>query len=100
MWGARLLASGLKKAIDLTFASLIDNVLGVIVSVVKWVFVFSVILWVVNSLTIEFPQKWIEDSHLYAPLAALAPWSFEVLSGIIPFFQDILDSMDAPNRRV
>jgi membrane protein required for colicin V production len=100
MWGAKLLASGLKNAIDLTFASLIDNVMGVIVSIFKWVFVLSVILWVFHSLTIEFPEKWTEDSHLYVPLSSLAPWSFEVFSGIIPFFQDILDSMDAPIRRI
>lgn len=100
MWGAKLLAAGLKKAIDLTFASLIDNILGVIISVIKWVFAFSVIIWVMNSLTIEFPDKWTEDSHLFVPLSSLAPWSFEVLSGIIPFFQDILDSMDAPIRRI
>ena len=100
MWGAKLLAAGLKKAIDLTFASLIDNLLGVIISILKWIFVLSVIIWVMNSLTIDLPKDWTEDSHLYAPLASLAPWSFEVLSGIIPFFQDILDSMDAPIRRV
>jgi membrane protein required for colicin V production len=100
MWGAKLLAAGLKKAIDLTFASLIDNILGVIVSVFKWIFVLSVILWVINSLTIQLPNDWTEGSHIYSPLSSLAPWSFEVLSGIIPYFQDILDNMDAPTRRV
>jgi membrane protein required for colicin V production len=100
MWAATWLASAIKKGLEPTIAGTIDSLLGVLISVGKWIFVFSILLWVMDSLEMELPKEWIKNSYLYYPLESLGPWTVELVSSVVPFFRDILDSMDTPPRRI
>jgi membrane protein required for colicin V production len=100
MWGAQLLAKAIKNSIAPTTVGMVDSVFGVVISMAKWVFICSILLWVIDSLEMELPKDWITDSYVYYPLTSLAPWTVELVSGVIPFFQDILENMDTPPRRI
>lgn len=93
VWTAKVLAKSIKKVIDFTPAGIIDNILGVVLSVVKWVFIFSVLLWVSSSADIEFPKKWLQHSDLYEPVAKIAPIITETIGALVPWFQDIYESV-------
>lgn len=89
-----ILAKITKKAVDLTFFGLLDNALGAIMGALKWALIASVILWIFDSVGLEISSPMIDRSSLFPYLVVIGPMTFEAISGFIPFFQDIFDSMD------
>jgi len=100
LYAATALAKAIKAGLEPTLAGTLDSLMGIVIAVVKWIFVASILLWVIDSLEMELPKDWTENSYLYYPLATIAPMIVEWVSTVIPFFHDILDTMDAPPRRV
>ena len=99
IWGIKRLAESIKKVVDFTLAGLVDNILGVVVSIIKWLFIFSVTIWVMNSVDLYLPKTWIRGSDLYYIVASIAPITFELVGGLLPFFEDILENMQDPPKR-
>ncbi len=93
VWSTRLLARSIKQAIDFTLVGIIDNVLGVVLSSIKWIFVLSTLIWVATSLDVEMPKNWTDKARLYYVVAAFAPAAVDSIGALIPWFQDILESM-------
>lgn len=99
LWGIKRLAESIKKVVHFTLAGIVDAIFGVIISIIKWLFIFSVAIWVMNSVDVYLPQKWIKDSNLYFIVVSIAPITFEAIGGLLPFVEDILESMkDIPKR--
>ncbi len=99
VWGIKHLAEAVKKVVDFTLVGILDNVLGVLLSVIKWLFILSVSIWVMHSIDMEFPKRWIKDADFYFFIASIAPVLFEVSASILPFFQDVIDSMKETPKR-
>ncbi|REE01677.1 CvpA family protein [Marinoscillum furvescens] len=88
-----LLAKLLKKALDLTFLGFFDNVLGALAGIFKWAFIVSVFFWVFDSIGVRFPDKQTDGSLIYPYVKELGPKAFEWLSKVLPFIEDMMDSL-------
>jgi membrane protein required for colicin V production len=99
VWGIKHLAESIKKIVDFTLVGIVDNLLGVGISIIKWLFIFSVTIWVMNSIDLHLPSRWIKGSDLYFVIASIAPVSFELIGTLLPFFEDILENMQDPPKR-
>lgn len=94
VWLARYFAVSIKKVIDFTPIGILDNLLGVLISVLKWLFIISTTIWVLNSIELYLPIRWIEDSDFYGIVTSLAPIIVETVSAVIPWFRDIMETME------
>ncbi len=84
----------LKNGINLTMLKWIDNSLGSLFALVKWMMFISLFIWLFESIGLEFPTDTEADSRLFSPIRDFAPGTFSFLSSILPFFNDIFDFMD------
>ena len=86
--GVKMIGKLLKASIDKTFLGTMDETMGAILGVFKWMFMMSVVLWILDSLELSPGTDWTENSILYpyATLFAteLAGW----VSGFLPFFKE------------
>ncbi len=89
-----LLGKILKKAVDITFLGFFDNILGALASVFKWAFIFSVIIWVFDSIGLRIPAEFISDSIIYPIIEVIGPKVFEWVSYVMPFVKDMIDSLE------
>ena len=94
IWLVMLVAKGIKKVIDFTLVGVLDNLLGAMLSVVKWVFALSVLLWVGTSLNMELPRQWVAHSGMYELVAGLAPGLTDYVGNILPFLKEIYEKMN------
>lgn len=85
----RLLGNLVKWSIDKSFLGSADQVAGAILGIFKATFLLSVFLWIIDSLRIEFPERWVTDSWLYPKVAAFAPAVTSWISEIFPVFRDV-----------
>ena len=67
-----------------------DPYAGAIFGFIRTSFMLSLVLWILQSLKLEFPPEWIGDSWVLPLIANLAPNTFEAIGNIIPFFSDIV----------
>ncbi|WP_421874919.1 CvpA family protein [Marinoscillum sp.] len=88
-----LVAKALKKVLDLTFLGLFDNILGALAGIFKWAFIVSVIFWVFDSIGLRLPGEQSNDSLIYPFVERLGPAVFAWVSNMLPFIQDMIDSL-------
>lgn len=100
VWVAKIFATSIKRVIDFTPAGIIDNILGVGISMIKWLFIISTILWAMDSLDMQMPREWTRNSDFYEGVIMIAPVVVEFVSSVIPWFQDIIETMKEPLQRV
>jgi len=84
-----LLGRLVKKSVENTFLGPLDEVGGAVVGLIRTTFVFSIALWIVDSLKLSFISEWTEDSWLYPMVAGVAPKFTHWISGFFPFFKDV-----------
>jgi membrane protein required for colicin V production len=66
-----LLGKLVKASVDKTFLGPVDEVGGALVGLLRTTFVFSIALWIVDSLKLSFVSQWTENSWLYPVVAVL-----------------------------
>ncbi len=66
-----------------------DQVMGAALGSFKTLFMWSILLFIIDSLRITFPESWTEDSWLYPFTAKLAPSVANWLGDYIPVFKEI-----------
>jgi hypothetical protein len=49
----------------------------------------SILLWIFDSLKIEFPVEWTTNSWVWPMVTDFAPDTIDGIGNIIPFFKDI-----------
>lgn len=86
-----LIGKAFKKVIDLTLLGTVDNLAGALLSIMKWAFGISVLLWLTTSFGINFSKEWEEGSILYTTIVAFAPTVVDHLSTVVPFTNDLFD---------
>ena len=86
--GVNIVGKLLKASIGKTFLGTVDEAMGAVLGVFKWLFMISVVLWILDSLELAPGTEWTDNSILYpyATLFAtkLAGWA----SGVLPFFKE------------
>lgn len=87
-----MLGKLLKKMIDLTLLGGFDKFAGAILGLVKWAIGVSILLWLVNNFGIELPGQ-EEELVLYPFLTELGPKLIASLDVVLPFAQEMLDSI-------
>lgn len=89
-----MLGKLLKKMIDMTLLGGFDKFGGAILGLVKWAIGVSILLWLVNNFGIELPGQ-EEELVLYPFLTELGPKLIASLDVVLPFAQDMLESIKA-----
>jgi len=93
--GAKLI----KKMVDLTLFGTLDNIVGAVTGIIKWAFLLSVLVWVFDSVGIDF-EKRLSSSTVYSHIKQMGPVVFGWLGGFIPFIQDLVDMLkDIPKTK-
>ena len=87
------IGQALKKIIPMAFLGGIDRIAGSVLGAIKFVFLFSILIWVFQIFGVEMPQHLQDDSFLYSYVVALAPATVEIFSFIIPASSDLMDDI-------
>jgi membrane protein required for colicin V production len=69
---------------------LADPYAASVLALFRTTFMMSLVLWILDSLKINFPADWTEDSWLWQKVAHFAPDTFRAVGNVIPFFADLL----------
>jgi membrane protein required for colicin V production len=87
------IGQALKKIIHMAFLGGIDRIAGAVLGALKFVFLFSILIWVFQVFGVEIPQHLQDDSFFYTYVVALAPATVEIFSFIIPASSDLMDKI-------
>ena len=87
------IGQALKKIIHMAFLGGIDRIAGAVLGAIKFVFLFSILIWVFQVFGVELPEHLQDDSFLYTYVVALAPATVELFSFIIPASSDLMDDL-------
>lgn len=85
----KVFANMIKLSIDKSFLGKVDQAAGAVLGLFKTFFLLSVALWIVDSLKVQLPERWTENSVVLPRVAGFAPWLTSWISEIFPFFDDI-----------
>lgn len=91
--GISFAGKALKRLLDLTLLGSIDNLVGAILGVSLWIFGLSLLIWLTDSVGVEIPDSWTNDSVLYGKIAKIAPAIIEGTSSYIPMIKDLFESI-------
>lgn len=80
----------IKASIGKSILGGIDQLLGAVVGLVKGVFMLSIVIWILDSMKLEFLNQLNARSKLLPVIAEIAPQITSWVGSIIPFFKDIL----------
>jgi len=81
----RLIKVGVKKSL---FGPL-DSIIGALLGLIRMTFMVSIALWIGDSLKIDFPEEWTAKSWLHPITEGFAPKITDLISHILPGFDDI-----------
>ena len=87
------IGQALKKIIHMAFLGGVDRIAGAVLGAIKFVFLFSILIWVFQVFGVELPEHLQDDSFLYTYVVALAPATVELFSFIIPASSDLMDDL-------
>ncbi|MEQ8424014.1 MAG: CvpA family protein [Cyclobacteriaceae bacterium] len=86
--GVNILGRMIRATISKTFLGTIDEAMGAILGVFKWLFMMSVILWILDSLEFSLSPQWTEGSFLFNYTSMFAAELAGWMSGFLPFFKE------------
>jgi len=84
-----LLGKLISASVNRTFLGSVDQAAGGILGLLRTTFMFSVVLWIVDSLKLRFLPDWTDGSVLYPIVADVAPTLAIWISGLLPVFGDV-----------
>lgn len=87
-----MLGKLLKKMIDMTILGGFDRAAGAVVGLLKWAIGVSILLWLCLNFGVELPGQ-SDDLVLYPFMVELGPNLISRLDTVLPFAQDMLDSI-------
>ena len=87
-----LLGKVVKKGLDMTPLGALDKFAGAIVGIAKWAIGLSIILWLTHHFGIVLPGQ-DEDLVLYPYLTDLGPNLIQSFSVVLPFAEEMIDSI-------
>lgn len=87
--GTLFVGNQIKHVMDATFLGKVDAVAGAALSVFKYAFCLSVLIWLANAMKVSLPPAWTTGSLIYPQVAKLAPGMSVWAGGLVPFFKEI-----------
>lgn len=87
-----MLGKLVKKMVDMTLLGGVDKFAGAIVGIMKWAIGLSIILWLTNNFGVELPGQ-DEELVLYPFLTELGPRLITALDVVLPFAEEMLESI-------
>lgn len=84
-----LLGKAIKASANKSFLGSVDQPAGAFLGLLRTAFMFSVILWIVDSLKFKFLPHWTEGSWLYPTVAGFAPKMTNWIGEYFSFFKDV-----------
>ena len=94
MWGVHLLGGLLKTAVHLTPLGVLDNLLGGVAGVAKWVLGLSLLLHGTGLAGLHLlPPKLVAGSQVLPIVQQVTPLALQLTSVVLPFAQDLLGRM-------
>jgi membrane protein required for colicin V production len=84
-----LIGRALRASIDKSFLGRVDQAAGAGLGLVKTVFMASVLLWLIDSFHVEFPDNWTKNSIILPYVEDFAPKVTAWIGDLIPAFNDI-----------
>lgn len=87
-----LLGKAVKKVMDMTLLGGVDKFAGAVVGVAKWAIGLSIVLWLTTEFGIELPGE-NQDLVLYPYLRELGPNLIKSMSVVLPFAEEMIDSI-------
>lgn len=82
-----------KKILDVVLIGTFDNLAGAIVGALKWAFGFSVILWLMESAGLGFPEESVDGSVVFPYFVSYGPFLIECVSMLVPYAQELVASI-------
>ncbi len=96
--GIKAAAKAIKNAVDLTVFGTLDNLIGAIAGLLKYAFIISIAFWVFESVGFDLLDRYVDNTLLFPYIVDIGPTVFDWLGYIIPFIQDLIDSMEEMPR--
>lgn len=87
-----LVGKAVKKVLDMTLLGGVDKFAGAIVGLAKWAIGLSLILWLTQNFGVVLPGQ-DEELVLYPYLAELGPNLIKSMSVVLPFAEEMLESI-------
>ena len=81
----------LSKVIHATPLGVLDKIGGGLLSLFKWAFGISVIIWGLDAFDITIP--WTEGSFLYPHLQSFSAVMLDWMSAVVPFANELVDTI-------
>lgn len=89
--GVYFLGMMLKQALNFTvFAGNLDKVMGGIFGLIQWIFMVSLLLWLLNQSQFQIPTKFTANSFLYKYLDDLAVTIINKFEFILPYAHNLM----------
>jgi membrane protein required for colicin V production len=82
-----------KAFMDVILLGTFDNLAGAIVGALKWAFGFSVILWLMESAGLSFPQETVNQSIIFPYFVLYGPLLIEWMSMLIPYAKELVTAI-------
>ncbi len=79
----------IKNSVDKTFLGKIDAIAGAALSMLKYAFCISVLIWLMSSFHYSLPASWVAGSWLYPKIEVFAMEFSGFFGSFLPFFQEI-----------
>ena len=79
----------IKNSVDKTFLGRVDALAGAILSILKYAFCLSVLIWLMSSLHYSLPGDWTNGSWLYPKIVGFAKQISGVFGSFLPFFKEM-----------
>jgi membrane protein required for colicin V production len=86
-------AKALKTAMDWTIFGTADDVLGAIVGVLKWVFIMSIVFWLLEEGELSLPNSFTKDTVIFPYLILIGPWVIDGIGALTPLTEDLIKSI-------
>lgn len=86
-----LIGKSLSASLEKSVLGPVDSWMGAVLGVVKTVFMVSVLLWISQSMAVELPETWTDDSVFYSVISDFAPTIGDWVGDFIPMFHDLFE---------
>jgi membrane protein required for colicin V production len=69
---------------------LADPYVGGLLALVRTTFMLSLVLWILDSLQLDMPTDWTDNSWVWPVVANFAPDTLRTVGKVIPFLSDVI----------
>ena len=88
-----------KGVVDTTIFGGLDDIIGALAGIIKWIFVLSIVIWVFDSVGFNIKDRYASDAVIFPYIVDIGPEVFRWLSKIMPFIQDLIDSLENASNK-